>query len=199
VLQPPGKAKKEPAPDTKSKKVKGADVAGRTISTSAPTGSKAVALPVSPILSDSWGWHPGVHDGIDLICNPSATLTAICEAQVIRADPGGWWGLGAPSNPEVRAKGDGIIILRALVDTGPIKKGMNFCYGHAESPQVTVGQTVSAGDVIGKAGFANAWHVHFMVNARSDDRGVGDRDPLPFVQYLQQHGSGSAAARHPRT
>ncbi len=143
-----------------------------------------VSTPIGTILADSWGWHPPGHDGVDLMCRPNATLLAICDGKVIRADSGGWWGKGAPS-PAVAAKGDGIIVVRCTITAGPFKPGLNFCYGHAEHPCVKVGEPVQAGDPIGKAGNANGWHTHFMVNARKDNRGVGDRDPLPFVRYAQ--------------
>jgi murein DD-endopeptidase MepM/ murein hydrolase activator NlpD len=146
-----------------------------------------VHTPVSRIITDAWGWHPGVHDGIDLICPPNATLYAICDGVIVRADAGGWWGLGAPSDPAVRAKGDGIIVLRSETAAGPFRAGLHFCYGHAEHATVREGQRVNAGDVIGKAGLANAWHTHFMVNGRSDAKGVGDRDPRPFVDYARAH------------
>lgn len=146
---------------------------------------KDVASPLGVILSSSWGYHPPVHDGVDLICKPNAPLLAICKATVIRADSGGWWGKGAPS-PAVAAKGDGIIVLRSLTDAGPFFKGLNFGYGHAEHPQVRVGQIVEAGDVIGRAGFANAWHIHLVANARHDDRGIGDRDPMRYVNYARK-------------
>jgi murein DD-endopeptidase MepM/ murein hydrolase activator NlpD len=144
-----------------------------------------VVAPLEPILADSWGWHPGTHDGIDLICNPAELLLAMCKSTVVRADAGGWWGKGAPSDPAVRARGDGIIILRALISAGPIRPGLNLCYGHAEQATVAAGQTVEAGQVIGRAGYANAWHVHFMVNARADTKGIGDRDPRPIIDYAR--------------
>jgi murein DD-endopeptidase MepM/ murein hydrolase activator NlpD len=141
--------------------------------------------PMAHILQDSWGWHPGVHDGVDLICPPSEPLLAICDGEIIRADAGGWWGLGAPSDPALRAKGDGIIILRSTTNQGMFDPGLNFCYGHAEGAVVRDGQTVKAGQHIGQAGYARAWHSHFMVNGNPNDRGVGDRDPLPYVRYAQ--------------
>jgi murein DD-endopeptidase MepM/ murein hydrolase activator NlpD len=144
-----------------------------------------VSAPLAHILEDSWGWHPGVHDGIDLICPPSEPLLAICRATVIRADAAGWWGKGAPADPALKAKGDGIIVIRSLVDAGPIKKGMNLCYGHAEGAVVKAGQTVEPGQRIGHAGFANAWHCHFMVNSRNDALGLGDRDPRPVVDFAR--------------
>lgn len=147
-----------------------------------------LATPIAKIIGDSWGWHPGVHDGVDLICGPSVTLYALCDGEIIRADPSGWWGLGAPADQALKAKGDGIIVLRCGIDTGPFHPGLNFGYGHAEHPAVHAGEHVEAGQPIGRAGFANAWHVHFMCNARKDDRGVGDRDPLPYVNYARKHG-----------
>lgn len=149
--------------------------------------NKDVCTPIANILGDSWGYHPPVHDGVDLICNPKAPLLAICTGRVIRADAGGWWGKGAPSDPALRAKGDGIIIVRCAVDVGPFKPGLNFCYGHAEGAVVSAGDKVHAGQRIGDAGFANAWHAHFMVNDNANDRGVGDRDPLPYVNYARAH------------
>mgnify|MGYP006144078397 CR=1 FL=1 len=143
--------------------------------------------PLARILQSSWGYHPPVHDGVDLICKPRAAGLAICKAEVVRADNGGWWGKGAPS-PAVAAKGDGIVIIRCLVNQGPFRKGLNFCYGHAEKVRVKVGEKVEAGQVICEAGLANAWHFHFMVNDNKDTRGVGDRDPMPYVNYAIKNG-----------
>lgn len=149
--------------------------------------TRVVASPLAVILEDSWGYKPPVHDGLDLICNPSAVLFAICDAKVVRADASGWWGKGAhASSGHPVSDGDGIIVLRSRVNSGPFRKGQNFCYGHAEHATVRAGQVVKAGQVIGRAGFANAWHVHFMVNGRKDALGLGDRDPRPFVDYARR-------------
>ena len=150
--------------------------------------STDVSAPITVILNDSWGYHPGVHDGVDLICNPNAALLAICDATVVRADSSGWWGLGAKASAgHPVSDGDGIIVLRSTTNSGPFKDGLNLCYGHAEHPTVRVGETVKAGQVIGRAGFANAWHAHFMVNGRSDTKGVGDRDPRPYLDYARRN------------
>jgi murein DD-endopeptidase MepM/ murein hydrolase activator NlpD len=144
-----------------------------------------ICSPTPRITQDSWGWVKGVHDGIDLITPADAPLHAICAGRVIRADPDGWWGK-APSG-DVR-KGDGIIIIRASDDHGPIKKGMNLCYGHAEHPKVKEGENVKAGQRIGTAGLAVVPHIHFMVNDDNSDRGVGDRDPRPIYNYVKKNG-----------
>src|SRR4051794_30982531 len=98
---------------------------------------KDVATPVAKILSHAWGYHPGVHDGVDLICKDDAPIFAICRAKVIRVSAGAWWGLGAhPSHGHPVSDGDGIIVLRSMTDDGPFKKGLAFCYGHAEKASV---------------------------------------------------------------
>jgi murein DD-endopeptidase MepM/ murein hydrolase activator NlpD len=151
-----------------------------------------VHTPISRIDQDSWGWHPGVHDGVDLICQWKAPLYAIVTGKVVRSDPSGWWGLGAqPSPGHPVSDGDGIIIVESAVEVGPFKPGMHFGYGHAEGATVKAGDQVQAGDVIGHAGYANAAHVHFMANHIKPEngfyRGVGDRDPRPYVDYARSH------------
>jgi murein DD-endopeptidase MepM/ murein hydrolase activator NlpD len=151
--------------------------------------SPPVAAPVNPILEHSWGWHPGVHDGVDLITEGDDVIYAICDATVIDVRSSGWWGKGArAAGGHSIADGDGIIQLRCEVDAGPFRKGLHFGYGHSEKATVKVGDRVKAGQMIGHAGFANAWHIHFMVNDGSTTRGVGDRDPWPFVDYAVRKG-----------
>jgi murein DD-endopeptidase MepM/ murein hydrolase activator NlpD len=150
--------------------------------------TRHVASPLHKVLADSWGWHPGIHDGLDLIAEPDAVIYAMTNGRIVRADPSGWWGLGAQASAgHPVADGDGIIIIRCAVNDGPFKHGLNLCYGHAEKAKVHVGDHVRAGQAIGHAGFANAWHVHFMVNNNSDVRGVGDRDPRPYYDYARKH------------
>lgn len=145
----------------------------------------SVARPLKSVLADSWGYHPPVHDGIDLICPARAPIYAMVRSRVLRADTGGWWGK-SPSGDVT--KGDGIVVLECLESVGPFRKGLRVCYGHAERPTVQVGQVVPAGARIGEAGLAVAWHIHLMVHGRNDARGVGDRDPGPFYRYAMKHG-----------
>jgi murein DD-endopeptidase MepM/ murein hydrolase activator NlpD len=151
-----------------------------------------VHTPIARIDEDSWGYHPPVHDGIDLICQWKAPLYAIVTGKVVRADPAGWWRKGAePSPGHPVSDGDGIIIVESSVDVGPFKPGMHFGYGHAEGATVKAGQKVNAGEVIGRAGFARAAHVHFMANDDPPEdgfyRGVGDRDPRPYLDFARSH------------
>jgi hypothetical protein len=147
-----------------------------------------VHTPIARIEEDSWGWHGTEHDGIDLICQWKAPLYAMVTGKVVRVDPSGWWGKGAePSHGHPVADGDGIIIVESTVEIGPFKKGMHVGYGHAEGATVPEGKEVKAGDVIGHAGWAKAAHCHLMINHIKPDngfyRGVGDRDPRPFLDY----------------
>ena len=156
----------------------------RELAAIAAAAGARVVMPMKTILTDTWGYHPPTHDGVDLICPANEPLIAMCRATVVRVSDE-WWGAGNPGGA-TGDKGDGIIILRCQVDAGPFRKGLNLCYGHAEHPTVKPGTTVEAGQVIGKAGFANAWHIHFMVNGRSDTKGVGDRDPRPYLDYAKK-------------
>lgn len=144
-----------------------------------------VAAPIGKIITMTWGYHAGVHDGRDLICGPKAPIYALCDAEVIDVRPSGWWG----NNPSGDVwKGDGIIQIRCLTDDGPFRKGMHFGYGHAEGADVKVGQRVEAGARLGEAGLAVAWHIHLMANnGEFGLRGKGSFDPLPYVTYSLKH------------
>jgi murein DD-endopeptidase MepM/ murein hydrolase activator NlpD len=153
-------------------------------------GGGSVHTPAAHILADSWGYHPPVHDGVDLITPPNEPLLAICDGTIVRVQAGGWWGKGAPSNPAVKAKGDGIIVLRCDIDAGPFKPGLLFGYGHAEGAVVKEGDKVKAGQKIGEAGLANAYHAHFMVHGPDTSPpvgGTGDRDPMPYVDFAKKN------------
>lgn len=150
-----------------------------------------VSKPVATIVGDSWGYHPGVHDGVDVICLPNAPVLAMVRGRVIDVRSSGWWGLGAQaSQGHPISDGDGIIQIEVLDTVGPFRKGMqHIAYGHAEKASVKVGQIVRAGQKLGHAGFANAWHVHLMVNDGSQGRrGVGTTDPAPFLNWTKTHG-----------
>lgn len=143
--------------------------------------TKDVAAPIGKIITMTWGFHPGVHDGIDLICGKKAPIYALCDARVIDVRAGGWWG-NSPSG-EIW-KGDGIIQIECITDDGPFKKGMHFGYGHAEGADVKVGEKVEAGDKLGEAGLAVAWHVHLMANRGEFGlKGKGSIDPRPFIDF----------------
>jgi hypothetical protein len=153
------------------------------------TVSHEVHTPVAKVLQHSWGYHPPVHDGVDVICLPSAPIYAMVKSKVVDVRASGWWGKGAPSDPALKARGDGIIQLEILDSVGPFTPGHHLCYGHAEGAVVHVGQTVNAGAHLGHAGFANAWHVHLMHNDGTvGNRGIGNLNPEPLLNYTLEHG-----------
>ena len=138
-----------------------------TRSSSTPTGSR------------------GGHDGVDLHLRGRRrrSTRSATRASSTSAPPAGGASGAQASHGHPISDGDGIIQIECIVDKGPFKKGMHFGYGHAEKAVVRAGQLVKAGQKLGHAGFANAWHLHFMVNGGDTERGVGDRDPMPFVTF----------------
>jgi murein DD-endopeptidase MepM/ murein hydrolase activator NlpD len=146
---------------------------------------RKVHKPVSVILADSWGYHPPVHDGLDVICNPNAAVYAMVKAKVFDVRASGWWGK-APSGDV--SKGDGIVQIEVLENVGPFRKGFHIGYGHCEHARVSEGEIVQAGEVLALAGLAVAWHVHLMYNDGSTTRGVGNRDPRAILDYTKKHG-----------
>ena len=149
---------------------------------------RKVHVPVSKIIEDSWGFHPGVHDGLDVISIEGAAAFAMVKSKIIDARPHGWWHLGAPSNQALRERGDGIVQMQVLETVGPFKKGMHIGYGHCVHPRVHAGQVVEAGQTVALVGFANAAHIHLMVNDGKTTKGTGNIDPKPFVDYAVKHG-----------
>jgi hypothetical protein len=92
-----------------------------------------VCYPVPNLVTDAWGWHPGVHDGVDLVCPWKQPLLAICTGVIVRVSPSGWWGVNPQASPgHPISDGDGIVILQCDIDDGPFVPGLHFGYGHAE-------------------------------------------------------------------
>lgn len=151
---------------------------------------KGVHRIVQKVNADSWGYHPGIHDGLDVVTDRSAQIYAPVKARVIDARAGGWWGLGAkPSSGFPVSAGDGIVQLEVLETVGPFKKGMHIGFGHCENSSVKPGEIVEPGDKIARVGIANSsWHIHLMVNTGNTTRGVGNTDPRPLLDYAQKNG-----------
>lgn len=150
-----------------------------------------VCYPVNNLVTDANGWSSW-HDGVDLITAWRGPAMAIVTGKIVRVSTGGWWGNNpVPSPGHPISDGDGIIILESTVDVGPFKKGMHFGYGHTEEATVRVGDSVKAGDVIGRIGWARAPHIHAMMNHEPPRdgfyRGIGDRDPRPFLDWAKSH------------
>ena len=139
--------------------------------------------PLHGVTSTANGYNPPGHKGVDLICRGPNTIYAVCEAEVVDSRSGGWWGKGVTGDA---SRGDGVIRLKSLVDDGPLKKGTIIGYGHAEQPTVRVGERVKPGQVIGKAGFANAWHIHFFIGPPGSDARDGVVDPMPYYRAFER-------------
>jgi hypothetical protein len=86
--------------------------------------SVAVHSPTTVIVEDTWGFHPGVHDGLDVITPPDPVIFAMIKAKVIDVRSEGWWNLGAPKDPQLKAKGDGIIQLEDPRERRPLQEGL---------------------------------------------------------------------------
>ncbi len=150
-------------------------------------GGGAAAILVK-IHTHSNGFSGG-HDGVDLMTTANAQAYALCACEVVRISDN-WWGIANPGG-SLGDQGDGIVIVRALADTGPyIKKGDYFGYGHGERPDVKVGQHLAAGARVCDAGNANGWHLHAMqyrgnpgTAGDGGPKGVGNRDPWPAIQW----------------
>lgn len=144
-----------------------------------------VHAPVTKIVTDDWGYHPGVHDAVDVCTDVETVAFAMVKSKVIDVRTSGWWG----NNPSGDVgKGDGIVQLEVLESVGPFKKGMHIGYGHCEKPRVKVGDVVAAGTPIAMVGLAVVWHIHLMVNDGSTNRGVGNINPRPFIDYAVKNG-----------
>lgn len=145
----------------------------------------SVARPTIKIIEDSWGYHPGTHDGIDIITPPKAMLFSMVRARVFDVRSGGWWGK-APSGDVT--KGDGIVQMEILETIGPFLKGRHIGYGHAENAMVDVGDIVNAGDPVARAGLAVAWHIHLMYNTGGTNKGIGNINPRKILDYAVKNG-----------
>jgi murein DD-endopeptidase MepM/ murein hydrolase activator NlpD len=153
------------------------DSSGGSSTGAAETVADQVHTPIKHVITDSNGYNPPVHKGVDLICDANAVLYAVCDAVVIDARDSGWWTKGASGDI---SRGDGVIRLRTTNEIGPMKRGTVIGYGHAEHVQVKPGDHVKAGTPIGRAGFANAWHTHFFAGPPGSDARDGEMDVTPL-------------------
>ncbi len=156
-----------------------------------------VAAPVEPILGDSWGWHPGTHDGIDVTGRFEDEVVAMADGVIVDARPADWWGNSAlPSSGHPVSDGDGIVQIQITRSVGPFKAGDIIGYGHCEKAVVRKGQKVRAGQTIAQVGWAVTGHIHLMhrgpmtARERASGRpaGVGTMNPRAILDYAVQGG-----------
>jgi murein DD-endopeptidase MepM/ murein hydrolase activator NlpD len=138
--------------------------------TAAPVAASGYVAPLASLrVTEPYGvpgpWAAGHHTGIDLGASVGTSVKAIASGTVIHA---GWD--GAYGNDVIIKLADGKYVLTA----------------HMSSVQVSVGQTVTAGEQIGLSGatgHVTGPHVHFEI--RSTPYYGSDVNP---VAYMQAHG-----------
>lgn len=122
-------------------------------------GSGAFIWPCSGPMTSPFGWRWGrMHEGIDIGCGYGAPAYASAAGTVIVA---GWFG------------GYGNLV---VIDHG---NGISTAYGHNSSVSVSVGQSVSQGQVIaaiGSTGNSTGPHSHFEVRVNGSPV-----DPLGYL------------------
>lgn len=133
-----------------------------------PSGDGACPVAGAVSFSDSWGDPRSggrTHQGVDMIAARNTPTAAIYSGTILRMSTGSLSGLS--------------IWLRA-------KNGDEFFYAHLESyGEISVGQTVSEGEVIGyvgTSGNAPSWlpHLHF----ESHPNGGSAVNPYPLVKSV---------------
>ncbi|MER6997411.1 M23 family metallopeptidase [Streptomyces sp. NPDC000410] len=110
-------------------------------------------------------WSSGSHTGVDFHAASGTSVVAVGSGKVVEA---GWGG----------AYGNNIVI--------KMNDGTYTQYGHLASIDVSVGQTVTPGQQIGRAGSTgNSTGPHLHFEARTGEDYGSDIDP---VAYLRAHG-----------
>ena len=124
------------------------------------------------------------HDGVDLgasrftpIQAAAAGVVTLVRCQAYTAS-GSWWGCDHDGSPSILGCGWYVEITHAdHVIT-------RYCH-QVRQPAVTVGQSVTAGQVIGwvgTTGNSSGPHLHFEVHLNGDRLSSGAVDPVPFMR-----------------
>lgn len=82
----------------------------------------------------------------------------------------------------------GMVWFEFTQDTGDIKAGTTIGWGHIQSSNVSVGDSVKGGQIIARSGNPGGGpHVHFIqTTAGSGTGGDGSTDPVPLFKALQK-------------
>lgn len=128
----------------------------------AKTGAAVGSSFVFPLPSGTWEiscpYGKGGHMGVDLRAPKGTAIMAVAAGTVVSAGYDGSYGN------------------RVVIDHG---NGMETLYAHASRICVSVGDTVSAGDVIalvGSTGYSTGYHLHFEVHI-----GSSRINPQPYI------------------
>jgi murein DD-endopeptidase MepM/ murein hydrolase activator NlpD len=126
------------------------------------------------------------HHGVDIGAPRGAEIYAASGGRVTqmrcdaRGPDGSPWGCGRDGSPSVRGCGWYVDILHA----GAIMT--RYCHMGSQ-PRVSVGQTVTAGQVlgqIGSTGNSSGPHLHFEVHRDGDRSSAGAIEPARFMQEM---------------
>ena len=148
---------------------------------------------------DTWGAARGGgrgHEGTDMFAPDGTPIYSITKGKVVPvagSDDQGWNELGGWT-----------VMVEAAEDVGPVKAGDRLYYAHLlESPSVKPGDTVEAGDVIGKVGSTGEGpvgsilpegrgeHLHLGWYDDTGNRAAaasGAMDPYPLLEWLRENG-----------
>ena len=148
---------------------------------------------------DTWGAARGGgrgHEGTDLFAPDGTPLYSITAGKVVPvsgSDSDGWNELGGWAT-----------MIEATEDVGPVKAGDKFYYAHQLEPSpLKPGDTVEAGDVIGKVGSTGEGpqgsilpdgrgeHLHLGWYEEGGTRSTaasGAMDPFPLLEWLRENG-----------
>lgn len=135
------------------------------------SGTCAISCPDQNANSD---WNgPAGHHGIDVFAFHRAPLVAVADGRVVA--------VGTPSS----TSGLRVRIRDAC--------GWEYYYGHMDQAVVSVGQNVSAGQLLGYMGRTGAASTHLHFNVSPDGRYSSDINPFNLLQNT----SGTACAAPP--
>lgn len=145
-----------------------------SLSSASPAQVSLVYPVMGPRMSSNFGLrnHPikkrvQHHHGIDLAAPMGAPIRAISAGQVMYADPFGGYGK--------------IVVLRH-------PSGLTSHYGHCDTLNVKIGDTVAAGDIIGtvgSTGLSTGAHLHFEIRINGKPQ-----DPERYLPGLDSPAAG---------
>jgi murein DD-endopeptidase MepM/ murein hydrolase activator NlpD len=116
----------------------------------------------TPYHQQGSAWESGYHTGVDFLVPTGTSVHAIGPGKVVAAGPGG-------------AYGNQIVIKHS--------DGMYSQYAHLSKVRVSVGDTVSGGQVIGLSGeTGNAFGPHLHFEIRTGPEYGSDVSPLPYLR-----------------
>jgi hypothetical protein len=136
------------------------------------SGTCDISCPDANANSD-WG---GAHHGIDIFAYQGAPLVAVTDAEVVAVGT-----VSATSGLRVR--------LRDAC-------GWEYYYGHMDTAVVSVGDQVSAGELIGTMGYTGTQSTHLHFNVSPDGDYYDDIDPIDLLVATSATACGAAPVPH---